>query len=53
MAGISATSCATRVIYATDYCLHAAPIYGSVEDTDETLEQIGKHNAKWIELCRE
>lgn len=34
-----------------DFCLLYDPVYTSVNDTDDTLQQIDYLNAIWLEFC--
>jgi hypothetical protein len=34
-----------------DFCLIYQPIYTSVEDTEQTQDQVDINNAVWQELC--
>ena len=43
-------SCATSTVV-DSYCLVAKPIYFADTDTEETIRQILRENAKYDELC--
>lgn len=34
-----------------DFCMIYEPVYISPEDSEETLKQVDKNNAAWLEMC--
>lgn len=37
--------------YPSHFCLLYEPVYTSVNDTEETIKQVVKNNAIWLEFC--
>ncbi len=35
----------------SDFCLIYEPVYVAGEDTPQTVEQVMRNNAVWVELC--
>ena len=45
------TACATGSPGSSGFCDIYEPVYTSPEDTEETLRQVTRNNAAWLELC--
>lgn len=48
---ISAMPSACATVSADDFCAIYRPVYSSLDDTEETLKQLDRNNAVWLELC--
>src|SRR5690606_7668962 len=48
---ITLPGCASVSSVPSEYCAIAEPITWAEADTQETLQQIHRHNAKWLCVC--